>query len=312
MNPLKRFLPVAGIGLLAVTFSGCDVFKTIGDYFKGSKDQKAVAQTAPSNQTTAPQVAPVNPNAIVQVDDWSLDAKDFQQRLDALKQAAPDFDPTTKENKKAIAEELVNQQLLVKEAEASGLGNTADIKTAVDEFRRTMLIRELANQLTKNITVSDEEAQDFYNKQKQYMVSPTAWHIRAIIVEDKDSASKILSDILAGADFAEQAKLHSKLPGAAENGGDVGFLTAEQIPFPELANEILTLKAGDVSKVFQGPDGFYVIKLEEKRGGDPLAFNDIKEQIKSNLLLQKQQDQMIKHTQELRGKSNVKINENLF
>lgn len=307
MKSPQRFFLAVIFTASVFSLAGCDALKTIGDYFKGSKPQESKGESTEKAAASAK-----DPNALIQVDEWSLSAKDFQQRLDALKEAAPEFDTTTKENRKAIAEELINQQVLVKEAERLGLANKPDIKTAVEEFRRTVLIRESANQLTKDIIISDDEAQKFFEEQKQYMVTPTAWRIRAIIMDSKDAISGVLAGILSGSDFAEQAKIYSKLPGAADNGGDVGFITAEQIPFPELANEILTLGVGDVSKIFQGPDGFYLIKLEEKRGGDPLAFADVEEQIKANLLLQKQQDFMIKHTQELREKSKVILNENLL
>ena len=307
MNPFQRFLPVAVIAVSALALTGCDVFQTIGDYFKGSKAE----QQAMKPQDVPAQKA-ADPNALIQVDGWSLSAADFQQRLAALKEAAPNFDITSKDNKKAIVEELVNQEVLVKEARQSGVGNKLEINAAVEEFRRTLMIRALANQLTQNISVSDEEAQKFFEDQKQYMVTPAAWHLRAIVVDDKDKANTILAEILSGADFAEKAKIESKIPGAAQNGGDVGFITAEQIPFPELANEILTLNPGDVSKAFQGPDGFYLIKLEEKKGGEALAFENIKEDIKANLRLQKQQEFMINRTKELREKAKITVNEGLL
>lgn len=303
--------PITAVGVLvlSITLSGCEVFKTIGDYFKGSKSEVPAAKSeAPSSA----QVPAVVPNAVVSVDDWALGVKDFQERLDALKQVAPDFDVSTVENKRAIVEELINQQVLVREAERMGLADKPEVKAAVEEFRRTVLIRELASKLTEKLSVTDDDAIAFYEEQKEYMTTPVAWRIRAIVVDAKETANQILAAVLNGASFPEQAKAYSKIPGAKENGGDIGFITADQIPFPELANEMLSLGVGDVSKVFQGPDGFYLIKLEEKRGGDPLAFTDVKEEIKSNLLLQRQQELMIERTQEFRQKSRITINEKLL
>ncbi len=62
-----------------------------------------------------------------------------------LKQQLPDFKENDPNTKNAVLDELIRQQLLVKEAEDSDIGNTKEIKDAVEDFRKTLLVQEIAS-----------------------------------------------------------------------------------------------------------------------------------------------------------------------
>jgi len=168
-------------------------------------------------------------------------------------------------------DELINQQLLVAGAEQSGLTNKKDIDAAVEEFRRTLIVREVAAEITEDIRGSEADAREFYDENKEEMVGPTEWRVREIVLDTKAKATELLTQILSGADFAEMARLNS-IVATGSKGGDLGYITEE--PFAEMGAALLPLEEGDVSSVFKGPEGFYIVKLEEKRDGAPLAFDD--------------------------------------
>ena len=115
--------------------------------------------------------------------------------------------------------------------------------------------------------------------------------------------------VQAGADFATVAK-ESSISDSASKGGDLGFVN--DVPFQEMANAILALDVGDTSGVFKGPQGYYIVKLTEKKGGKPLKFEDIKDDIKNNRLLAKQQQAILDHLDKLKKKIKVEINEDLL
>ncbi|MBZ0165853.1 MAG: peptidyl-prolyl cis-trans isomerase, partial [Candidatus Omnitrophica bacterium] len=114
--------------------------------------------------------------------------------------------------------------------------------------------------------MSDEEALAFYEERKDQIVQPTEFKVREIVIKDKIKANEVLVDVLKGMDFAELAKLNS-IGDTAKNGGDLGYITEE--PFLAMAEQILALKPGETSNVFQGPNGYYIILLEDMRGGKP-------------------------------------------
>ena len=123
-------------------------------------------------------------------------------------------------------------------------------------------------------------------------------------------ASEILVEVLKGdVDFAQMAKTHS-ISASAQKGGDLGYLT--DVPFAEMAAPLLALDVGEESSVFKGPDGFYIIKLEDKKGGETIPFDDIKEKIIENQTLAEQQQAILNHITNLRKGVKIEINEAYF
>lgn len=79
--------------------------------------------------------------------------------------------------------------------------------------------------------------------------------------EAKAKAESLAKQLAEGADFAALAKAHSKDPGSAANGGDLG-LTARGQFVPEFDKVLFGLKqVGEVSGVVKTPFGYHLIKL---------------------------------------------------
>jgi len=300
--------------VLVMIAPGCDLITSIKEYFQEPSDPPA-SQTALTQKNTAvqaqanPALAPMKANTLVRLGSWSITIEEFEERLDALKEVVPGYDITDPEARRLVLDELINQQVLVLGAEETGLTRQKDIQAAVEEFRRTLIVREVARQLVENIAMSDTEARAFYDENKEAMVGPAQWHVREIVVASKDEATNVLAEILKGAEFAEMAKQYSTGTTAAQ-GGDLGFITQE--PFPQMGNALLPLEEGDVSGVFKGPEGYYIVKLEEKKGGDPIGFDEIKDDIVQSQTLLAQQQVILEHLERLKARTNIEINEQLL
>ncbi len=313
----KRLQFVALGFFVALTGVRCDLINSAKEYFQDSgKKAKLLAQEKISSPVVSPIAVPQQPeqkatpaNVLARVGDWMITIDEFKERLNALKEAVPDFDTTSMDAKKLVLETLVRQQLLVSEAEKIGLANQKDIQAAVDEFRRTLIVQEIVKNLVRDLKVSDEEANAFYEAQKTVLVEPAQWHVRAIVVDSQEKANTLSTQLLQGADFAETAKQNS-IGETAAQGGDLGFVA--EAPFPEMQNVIAPLNAGEVSTVFKGPQGYYIVKVEEKKGGNPIPFEDIKKDIVDNQLMLKQQKAILDHVEKLKGETKVEIREDLL
>ena len=269
--------------------------------------KKMPAETIPASSSV--NMAQSSGNTVIKINNWTMSRDEFKERLAAVKEYIPDFNPKDKEARKFVAEEIVKQELLVEDAEKRGLGKNKDVAAAIEEFRRTVLVRELAMQLTKDAQVTDQEAETYYNENKKDFVTPGEWHVREIMADTEDQAKTILVNLLQGADFAQTAQQQSKVPSAAK-GGDLGFVT--QFEVPQMEDVVKVLTVGGVSSVFQGPKGFYIVKLEEKKGGEQKEFAELKEEIKSGMLLLKQQQAVLGYLDKLRQNASVEINEKLL
>ncbi len=287
--------------ILAVSCFGCDKLKSLSDYLPFKKSTSKVQTTAPAAGEPA--------NLLAKVGSWTLTLDEFNEKLKGLKEAVPDFNGEDLESKKLVLEELVRQELLIQDAESRGISQEKDIKEAVKEFKNTLLIREVVSKLTGSIEVTDAEAQDYYNQNKEAFADPTEWHVREIVVSTQDEAKEIQIQLLQGADFAATAQTRSKSASAA-SGGDLGFIT--EFKFPQMQSAVTALEVNNISSVFKGPDGYYIVKLEEKKGGQPKEFSEVQTDIKDGLTLIKQQQAVLKYIDELKAKTTVMTHEELL
>jgi peptidyl-prolyl cis-trans isomerase C len=251
----------------------------------------------------------MKPTTLAKVGNWSISLAEFKERLTALKEAVPEYDIKDVKQNKMILQELIRQQLLVEEAEKSDVSKNKDILMAVEEFRRTLLVREMANQLTKDINVTPEDAKKYYDENKKDFTEPTEWHVREIVVEKEEDAKTTVSELYKGADFGETAKTKSKSKSAWKKG-DLGFL--KTFEFPQMENVVSSLEVGGISGVFKGPGGYYIVKLEEKKGGKAKTFDELKEEIVKGLTLLKKQQVILEHLDKLQKQADIQVNDKLL
>jgi len=84
--------------------------------------------------------------------------------------------------------------------------------------------------------------------------------------EAKERLQEIKQRIDKGADFAEQARLHSE-DGSASQGGDLGWLSPGET-VPEFEGGMDSLKVGQVSGLVQSGFGWHLIQVLERRNTD--------------------------------------------
>lgn len=303
------------IAIIALSVAGCDMFDSITGYFNRKKAPSQQTQTtAETSKTTSEtkQSQKIKGNEVARVGSWALTVDEFNERLDALVEALPEgnLDITDMETRKFLLNELVNQQLIVLNAEKTGLAKQQDIVEAVEEFRKTLIVQEVASQIIENVEVSEQEARDIYEEYKDSLKAPVEYKVREIVVDDQIKANEISLQVLKeGGDFAEAAKA-SSIGKSAQSGGDLGFI--KQVPFPEMAAPILSLDVGGISSPFKGPEGFYIIKLEDKRGGEQISFDEVKEEIIQNQTGLKQREAINEYLERIRGDLDAQVNESLL
>ncbi|MBU1996808.1 MAG: peptidyl-prolyl cis-trans isomerase [Candidatus Omnitrophica bacterium] len=305
----KSFNLLAICLVCVVFFLGCEQISAIKEYFKGDSEKSADAPVVDAAKPAADQVV-MTPETIARVGNWTITREEFKERVKALKEVVPDFDVASLEARKMVIDELVRQQLLVIDAEKAGIANSKDIKDAVAEFRRTLIVREAAQKLVEGIVVTDEEAQAFYNENKEQLIQPPQFHVKEIVVKEKALADALVAELANGADFAAKAKENS-ISQTAPNGGDVGFI--DSVPFESMAPVLMEMAKGEISEAVESPTGeFYIVKLEDKREGRQLEFEEIKNDIIQNQTLLKQQQKLLDKLEALQKEIKVEVNYDLL
>jgi len=195
----------------------------------------------------------------------------------------------------AIKKDLIAREVLMQEATKQGYEKNADVKTALDNARQTIVINALVRDvLTKN-PVKDAEIKAEYDKYKA-SVGDKEYHVRHILAETDADAKAIIAKLKGGAKFEDLAK-QSKDTGTANNGGDLDWAAPSSYP-KVFADAFVNLQKGAVSEnPVQTPNGFHVVKLDDTRPIKLPAMEEVKPQIEEAIQqrrLQAYQEELVK------------------
>jgi peptidyl-prolyl cis-trans isomerase C len=128
-----------------------------------------------------------------------------------------------------------------------------------------------------------------YDEAVKQMGNEQEVRARHILVPTEDEAKAVLAEVKKGTDFAELARQKSKDPGAAAEGGDLGYFGKEQM-VPEFAEVAFKLDKGQVSDPVKTQFGWHIIKVEDKRTKPVPEFDKVKDQIETYVTRKAQAD----------------------
>jgi len=195
----------------------------------------------------------------------------------------------------AIKTQLIEREVLMQEAIKQGYEKNADVKTALDSARQTIVINALARDYVSKHPVTDAEIKAEYDKFTK-QTGDKEYHVRHILVENEADANAIIAKIKGGAKFEDLAK-QSKDTGTANNGGDLDWAAPSSFP-PEFAAGFTSLQKGQVTeKPVKTQVGYHVIKLDDVRAAKLPTLDEVKPQISDALSQQKlaaYQEEMVK------------------
>ncbi|MFC1805161.1 peptidylprolyl isomerase, partial [Candidatus Omnitrophota bacterium] len=191
-----------------------------------------------------------------------------------------------------LKNEMVRRVLLYREATDRGLDRSEDVRIALEKTKMDLLVVELIKREAEAMDVSSQEIEDYYNAYKDQLKEPEERQIREIMVSTETEARDVLIQVLQGADFSTLARQYSKAS-SAKDGGNLGMVKpGDKFPqFDEVAFSE-SLEVGKASSIFKGPDGYYILKLESKKGGKQKSLTEMWDDIKSGLTFLKQQQKI--------------------
>lgn len=153
-------------------------------------------------------------------------------------------------------------------------------------------------QLRQNTVVTDDELNKVYRDNLQQFQVPNRVHAEHILLltsgkTDAEVAEikKKAEDILAqarkkGANFEELAKKYSEDPGSKAKGGDLGWVLQGQT-VPEFEKAAFSLNKGEISDLIKTQYGFHIIKVLDKDTAHTKTFDEVKDSLRPNYLLNK-------------------------
>jgi peptidyl-prolyl cis-trans isomerase C len=216
-----------------------------------------------------------------------------------------------KDRKKDVLEDMVLEILFYNEAKKRGLQNDKEVKEMVEEAQKKIMVSKLVrDEIETKVSVSDKEAEAYYNAHKEEFNIPERWKASHILVKTEDEAKAVLADIAKGKSFEDEAKEKSQ-DTSAKKGGDLGYFTKGQM-VPEFEDAVVKLDVGQTSGIVKSQFGYHIIKLVDKKPAQPQEFKDASERIKNELLATKRRDAFDKIVAGLKARTKVTTNDSLF
>ena len=242
----------------------------------------------------------------------------------------------------SVANSLLSQKLIVKEAESKGIkkdeakakDHLEKIKAQIppEQFKKMLtdmnyteefLIGKFAEQFQieayiESIVKCDEaDAKKFYESNPKLFSYMEAAHIlamfpgaqekRAPTEEEKKKAMEKIKEaqkqLAEGKDFAEVAKAMSDCP-SKEKGGDLGRFTDGQM-VPEFEKAVKSLKPGEISQPVETQFGYHIIK---SGGSKTVTFEEVKDRILQQMTVEKKQKVFDELVEKVMKDNHAKIN----
>jgi peptidyl-prolyl cis-trans isomerase C len=195
---------------------------------------------------------------------------------------------TTKEGQKQFLDRLVRRELLAQEAERQKIAEQPEVAEQLKAFREEVMLRTLVQkEVGAKVGVEDKEVEDYFRANADEF-SGDKIRARHILVESEDEAQKVMDRLATKKEtFEEVAKSVSRDTFSAQKGGDLDYMGREQM-IPEFAKAAFALKVGEVSGPVRTPFGVHLIKLVDRRKGQPMPFDQVKDQLKRRMLEERQ------------------------
>lgn len=232
----------------------------------------------------------------------SQDLQNFLQNMDP--KVATQF--TSPDGIKQLIAQLAEQELFYLDAIDKGLDKDSEYLQEVEKVKANVLKQYSLSNFIKSVTINEVEAKKFYNENKSIFNEPESVKASHILVQEEETANKILAEIEEGKKFEDAAKEYSICPSKA-SGGDLGFFSKGKM-VSEFETAAFSLNKGEICKApVKTQFGYHIIKLTGRRDAMELTFSEAEDKVKAELMSKKQEEEYYKKVNELKDKYDVKL-----
>ncbi len=305
---------VSGLCILCV---GCEQLSENLPWFsKKQKDPAAATLSTPTGKAAVPDRPRVLPQEVIaNVNGTPISKTDvelfIQERKLLSENLGQEWTRLSADEMEGVLEQLIHSELMRQDAVAQGLTQAADTQRRWEFVHRGFFAQEWLRKAQERVTVSPEEIQKYYEQNKAGFREPERVRLKELVVASEDQAKQALARLHGESfDFATLAQQISLGPTAAKGGmienwimrsDDKAFLYPQEAdasaagvisldPVLEAAAFAID-QLGGLSNYVKGSDGqYHIFRLSEKQQARQRPINEIWDEIKSFLQVQKFQE----------------------
>jgi len=197
--------------------------------------------------------------------------------------------PTEAQVDGAIAAQKQNSGMTSEDFDKSLKAQNLSMETLREEARKDLAISALQDKYSGKIDISDREVEEFYNNNRDRFKNERGVALAMIVVDPADNSSTGITDdakndadaklkidniyqqLQGKADFATVARAKSEDINTLVRGGDIGFLTEQELRNNNFPQDLISglfgsMQVGDYSQPTRFNSGkWYIFKLAERR-----------------------------------------------
>ena len=210
---------------------------------------------------------------------------DVNEFLEGLGQRGQSYN--NPEGRKVVLNQLIGNKLLLLDARRNLYEAEPAFKEQLAKVKESLLTNYAGEKAISSVTVSDKDAEDYYNENREKFNEGETVNASHILVDSEEKALEILAKIESGElSFEDAASEYSSCPSKAQ-GGNLGDFGRGQM-VPEFDTAVFEMEVGAVTKTpVKTQFGYHLIKLNSKNEASVTPFANIKDEIKNALLMEK-------------------------
>ncbi|HEY7001240.1 MAG TPA: peptidylprolyl isomerase [Candidatus Udaeobacter sp.] len=182
------------------------------------------------------------------------------------------------------------------------------------EMERIIVQAMRGHNVKTNYIISPIKIEDFYRKHRDLFTSKEEIKLRMIMISgqkdtgnaqaQKDLAEEVLGKLASGAEFEQTAQVYSE-DSTKDNGGDWGWIQHNTLAAP-LEKFAFNMPVGRISNIVEYAGNYYILKVEDKRGGTTRSLAEARGDIEKKLLQDEAQQIQERWIASLREKAYIK------
>jgi peptidyl-prolyl cis-trans isomerase C len=298
-NPAEPVANVDSQARKVVTFEGGDVTQGELDEFAA---QSGVPKDDPQYQATVQQIMPQLVSieiakAYAQEHNITVSDEEVDQELAKLKEQVGD-------QARSSGQDMSNQEAY----EQALKQNNITEEQLREDIRENLPVQEVQKRVAGDAEPSDEEIQNYYEKNKEaQFTTPEQRCVRHILFnkDQKEKAKDVKQQLENGGDFAKLAKENSQDPGSAAKGGDLGCLGKGET-VPEFEQAAFGAERGEIVGPVQTEFGYHILQVTDVKPEQTRSLQEVESQIRSQLATEKQSEAFNKWIEEQKKERDVK------
>jgi peptidyl-prolyl cis-trans isomerase C len=226
--------------------------------------------------------------------------EDFQAIISNLPQHQKELAVKDANTRKKIIQDLVDQELVVQEAESEKIESSKAFKDAMVVVRKQALVNAVVEKrLAPKVTAQTVKA---YFDQRKTKYSSDQVHAMHILLSSEKEAEAVMAEVKRpGVDFQKVAEAKSKDPTAKNTRGDVGFFSRNMFD-QAFTDAAFGGSVGEIVGPVKTAFGYHVIKIVERKVGKVPEFAEVEQAVRADY----QRDLLKSFVVDLRKKAKIK------